>query len=261
AVIAWLKDNLERPVQMLSTGCSAGGAGSLSNYAHLRRDMAPDHGFLLNDSGPLFPAGPEGSGLPNLSYPLHTLVRARWGLDEDTMEGISPMQWLASQLPDFDSTNLGSLYQGLSGRYADDRLGHTHFWQDYNYSRYSYESFYPEIYAAETPALAEERTRALWYSDTKSLAMELALLDNFGVYLPNFRALNASHCSTIVDFRNGDIQEAGLELQDFIDNLLDGSGPVINAVEREWSADPAKPVPLLYRVVDKILSDAMSSTP
>ena len=60
AVISWLKDNLPRPTQMLSTGCSAGGAGSLTSYAALRRDLAPDRGFLLDDSGPVCRCGQRG---------------------------------------------------------------------------------------------------------------------------------------------------------------------------------------------------------
>ena len=34
AVVAWLKDNLPRPDADAITGCSAGGIGSLDNYAH-----------------------------------------------------------------------------------------------------------------------------------------------------------------------------------------------------------------------------------
>ena len=59
AVVAWLRDHLPRSTQMLSTGCSAGGIGSLDNYAHLRRDLAPTRAFLINDSGPAF-AAPVG---------------------------------------------------------------------------------------------------------------------------------------------------------------------------------------------------------
>ena len=45
AVISWLKDNLQRPGQMLATGCSAGGIGGLTNYHPTRRDMAPTRSF------------------------------------------------------------------------------------------------------------------------------------------------------------------------------------------------------------------------
>ncbi len=56
AVVGWLKDNLPRPTQMLTTGCSAGGAGSLTNYAPTRQDISPTRSFLINDSGPVFSA-------------------------------------------------------------------------------------------------------------------------------------------------------------------------------------------------------------
>lgn len=32
AMTSWMKDNLPLPIQLLSSGCSAGGAGSLTNY-------------------------------------------------------------------------------------------------------------------------------------------------------------------------------------------------------------------------------------
>ena len=79
AVVAWLKDNLQRPTQMLSTGCSAGGAGTLTNYAVLRRDMAPSHAYMLDDSGPIFeaPRGADPEEYPQL--PLQEQIRASWG--------------------------------------------------------------------------------------------------------------------------------------------------------------------------------------
>src|SRR5690606_5371308 len=70
AVVGWLKDNLQRPAQMLTTGCSAGGAGSLTNYVNIRQDMAPNRGFMINDSGPVFSA-PAGGNLQD--YPSSLL--------------------------------------------------------------------------------------------------------------------------------------------------------------------------------------------
>ncbi|MCP5155128.1 MAG: hypothetical protein H6983_13235 [Ectothiorhodospiraceae bacterium] len=254
AVIAWLKNNIERPVQMLSTGCSAGGTGSLSNYYHLRRDMAPDLGFMLNDSGPIVSAvANAGAGTPSPSYPLHTQIRDVWGLDAASPGEMAPLVYLAEILPGFDTDDMGSISTALASQYPNDRLGHTHFWQDYNYSRYSYEDFYPFINQAPSPAVGEFYTRLLWWLDTVSLVQQLAPLPNYGVYIPNNRDLNDSHCTTIVDFRHGDIQEAGLELEDFIDSLLDGTGPVLNAVELDWSADFAKPQDPLYELIDQLL--------
>lgn len=247
AVVGWLKNNLPRATQMLSTGCSAGGIGSLSNYPHLRRDMAPTRGYLINDSGPLFSAPVNGSPLEYPSLPLHTTIRQVWGLDG------GPLPYLASDVPGFSLTNLGTLYPALATKYAADRMGHTHFWKDLNYSSYSYERFYPEIAGAPTPAAKNALLHERWNIDTERLRQTLNTVPNLGGYFPQFRALNESHCTTIVDFENGDIQERALELRHFIDSVLEGSGPVLDASESSDTEDRAKPINLIYTLVDGLL--------
>lgn len=249
AVTSWLKDNLQRPTQMLSAGCSAGGAGSLVNYPLLRRDMAPSRGFLIDDSGPVFDSPVGGNPAQYPSVPLATLIRDRWGLDAPS----GPVSALSSALPRLDRNQLGTLYDALSARYANDRLGHTHFWQDQNFSAYSYERFYPEIQNAPDQATKEALITARWSTDTARLSAKLNGLPNFGGYFPQYRALNESHCTTVVDFKNGDIQAQGLELKTFIDSVLDGQGPVLDASEQDQAADRAKPFNLLYWLVDQLL--------
>lgn len=249
AVVSWLKDNLPRPTQMLSTGCSAGGAGSLNNYAPLRRDMAPTRGFLINDSGPIFDAPLSGSPQTWPSVPLQQRIRQAWGLSRAG----GPLPWLAGQLPQFDPQQAGTIYSALSARYPGDRLGHTHFWKDLNYSSYSYERFFPEIAGAPDQATKEALIHAKWNTDTSRLAARLSTLGNFGGYFPQYRALNESHCTTVVDFKNGDIQTMSLELRHFIDSVLVGSGPVLDASEANDAADRAKPFNLLYWTIDQLL--------
>jgi hypothetical protein len=247
AVVAWLKDNLPRPTQMLSTGCSAGGAGSLTNYSPLRRDLAPTRSFLIDDSGPIFPTPKNGDPAQYPSQPLHAQIRQAWGLDN------GPLPYLASGLPQLDLNELGTLYTALSAKYPSDRLGHTHFWKDLNFSGYSYERFYPDIANAPDQATKEARIHARWDIDTAHLSARLNGLDNFGGYFPQYRALNDSHCTTIVDFKNGDVQAQGLELKNFIDSVLDGNGKVLDASESSDAADRAKPFNLLYWAVDQLL--------
>jgi hypothetical protein len=249
AVVSWLKDNLERPTQMLSTGCSAGGAGSLTNYAILRRDMAPTHSFLFDDSGPIFdaPVGADPEQYPQL--PLQNQIREAWGLDAPN----GPLQTLAAQMPLFDLGQLGSIYPALAAKFPADRLGHAHFWQDLNYSAYSYERFFPEIENAPDQATKDALIHEKWYQDTTRLTATLDGLDNFGGYFPQYRDLNDSHCTTIVDFQNGDIQEQQLELSDFIDSVLDGQGKVLDASETSDEADRDKPFNWLYWLVDHLL--------
>ena len=81
----------------------------------------------------------------------------------------------------------------------------------------------------------------------------LRTLPNFGGYFPQYRALNESHCTTIVDFKNGDVQERNLELKQFIDSVMTGSGNVLDASETSDAADRAKPFNLLYWTLDSLL--------
>ncbi|MGH8175976.1 MAG: pectin acetylesterase-family hydrolase [Steroidobacter sp.] len=249
AVVAWLRDNLPRPTQMLSTGCSAGGIGSLNNYAHLRRDLAPTRGFLINDSGPAYsaPVGANPQQYPSVH--LHATIRERWGLDQ------GPLAYLKASLPAFNNQNLGTIFPALSSRYPGDRLGHTHFWQDLNYSSYSYERFFPEIENAPSQAAKEALIHGKWGVDTARLRDTLNGIANFGGYFPQYRALNESHCTTVVDFDHGDVQERGLELRHFIDSVLDGQGPVLDASEASDAADRAKPFNPLYFLVDQLLGN------
>ncbi|MEQ8860987.1 MAG: pectin acetylesterase-family hydrolase [Pseudomonadales bacterium] len=248
AVVSWLKDNLQRPAQLLSSGCSAGGAGSLVNYAHLRSDMAPTRGFLFNDSGPVFYANASSADSGRFpSLPLHNQIRAAWGLDG------GPLAYLDALLSGLTLTNLGTLNDALSVSYAGDRLGHTHFWRDLNYSAYSYERFYPEIADAPDAATRDALILQRWDQDTRRLRNKLGNLGNYGYYLPQFRAVNDSHCTTIIEFANADIQEAGLELDDFVDDLLDGNGMPLQASESSPAADFAKPFNLLYFLLDQLL--------
>lgn len=249
AVVSWLKDNLERPGQMLVTGCSAGGAGSLTNYTHIRRDMAPGRSYLIDDSGPVYsaPRGADPANYPSL--PLQEHIRGAWGLDAQ------PLPYLASELPSFDPNNLGTLYRALAARYPGDRLGQTHFWEDLNYSSYSYERFFDEIRNEPDKARREQLIHAKWAVDTTRLRNELAGLGNFGAYLPRFRDVNESHCTTVVDFNNGDIQEQGLELTHFINNVMEGGGNVLDASETDTQIDKNKPFNLVYWLVDKLLGN------
>lgn len=247
AVVAWVKDNLQRPTQMFQTGCSAGGVGSMANYHHMRRDIAPTQGYLLNDSGPLFPTPANGNPVDYPSAPLHNQIRAAWGLDGSIFANFQ------AELAGFTSTNVGTVYKALANRWPNDRMGHTHFWDDLNFSRYSYFRYYDDIRLEPDQKKREAAQLARWHKDTARLYAELGSVSNFGAYLPRYRAVNESHCSTVVDFNNGDIQERGLEMKDFIMNVLEGSGKVMTASESDTQADYKKPFNLIYWLVDKLL--------
>ncbi|TVP57597.1 MAG: hypothetical protein EA349_06190 [Halomonadaceae bacterium] len=247
AVVAWMKDNLQRPTQLLSTGCSAGGVGSLNNYYPNRRDLAPEYGYLINDSGPVFPAPVSGNKATYPSLPLHQKIRAVWGLDDGALD------YIRQEMPLFNEQDLGSINPALATAFPRDRLGHTHFWQDLNFSAYSYERFHDETDQAPDQATLEQGLHQRWHQDTGALITQLAGLDNFGYYLPAFRNINESHCSTIIDFKNGDIPEMGLTLKDFINDVLDGSGSVMQAAASDPKTDENPRFNLLYWIVDGLL--------
>lgn len=247
SVVAWLKNNIQQPGQTLMTGCSAGGGGTISNYVHVREDLDPALAFMLNDSGPIYPAPGGGNTADFPSVLLHAQVRSAWGLDD------GPSLELASRLPGFNPNDLGTLNPALALRFPTDRFGHTHFRGDLNYSRYSYELFYEEIANAPDIETRNQLLLARWNQDTQNLINVVEPFNNYGYYIPFFRNLNDSHCSTIVEFGNGDIQEQGLELDDFIANVLSGTGTVMEAIETDPTADFMKPFNPLYFIIDELL--------
>ncbi|MBU8976201.1 pectinacetylesterase family protein [Lysobacter sp. MMG2] len=251
AVVSWLKDHLPRPTQLVQAGCSAGGVGSMLNYEHMRGDLAPNRAFLINDSGPVFSAPNGASPAQYPSVPLFATIRPAWGLDATN----GPIDYLAGRLgPGFSRNDYATLIPALANKRRSDRLGITYFWQDLNYSSYSYERFFPEIQNAPNQAAKEALLHQKWAVDTTRLKATTDSLSNVGGYFPQFRALNESHCDTIVDFKNGDVQERGLELSHFIDNVLNGQGAVLDASESSDQADRAKPFNPFYALIDALLN-------
>jgi len=256
AVLAWLKENLPKPPQMLATGCSAGGVGSLTNYAHIRNDLNPIKSFLLNDSGPVFSAPESCNRADHPSLPLHHQIRESWGLDD----GMIP--YLSRLLPDFDPNNMGTMYAAMAHQFPDDRMGFTQFWGDKIFSSYSYERSHPEMALGNTLASRYPLLRSRWYQDTANLISELDGHENFGYYIPRQRNFNESHCTTIVSFHNTEIDERGLTVKDFIVDLLDGTGSILEASETDtydpsyfslalWIAGMGLPGPSTVQALDE----------
>ncbi|MEQ8276212.1 MAG: pectin acetylesterase-family hydrolase [Deltaproteobacteria bacterium] len=186
--------------RMLVSGCSAGGAGAVINYHFLRDGLSPNRGYLLDDSGPLFPDQEKTSW----SLPLHDRVRAAWNVDPLIQS--APM---ANVL----ATDLGALADILAQTYPNDRLAHTHFRLDYNYSLYSYERFYTlgkggiatfgdgmglgGLGLDET--IPEDRAAVyeMWWDDTDLMRAQFDARPNLGYFMPFYRTTNSSHCTTI----------------------------------------------------------------
>jgi len=206
-VIEWIDSQFTHVPRMLVTGCSAGGAGSITNYFFLRNGIgAVETGFMLDDSGPIFPSG-------GFSQPLHDKVRESWNTDS-----------ILTDLPSsFDPEDFGSINTALAETFPEDRLATTYFRRDMNFSLYSYERFY------DFPP--KEEIMSMWDADTQLLVDMYDDSDNLYYYIPYWRELNDSHCTTLISFPGSEIQDKGLDLAVWVDNFLDDKAPLESAIE------------------------------
>ncbi len=228
AMAGWLKATLPRPDHLLVTGYSAGGAGASANYAVLRTVLDPKKSALLADSGPLFPAPRSGSLAQYPSKPLQEKIRVTWGLDR--ADGL--LGKMNARYPGvLDADDLGSLTTGLGKAFPQDRLGFATQQEDQVYAGFSYAKFYPEIAAmagdAQKQALNEK-----WRVDVGNWVARMNTQPNVGYYIPNGRTLMQAHCLTVVTFGGTAIKEANWRsVGQFVDNLIDGKGQPIRAIE------------------------------
>ena len=178
AAANFAKQNFPSVQKLLVTGYSAGGTSTSSGYYFIRKAINPARGYLLNDSGPVFMA----PSMNSLSRPLHDKIRSSWNLDS-----------VFSLLPaSFNINDLGSINRMVATEFPNDQLAYTGYTLDYNYSRYSYERF-------KTPN-DQASIHAYWKQDQDALVAELNKYNNFSYFIPHQRAINASHCSTIITF-------------------------------------------------------------
>jgi Pectinacetylesterase len=178
AAIAYAQAEFPAIQKLLVSGFSAGGTATSASYYSIRSALNAQKGYMLNDSGPIFPA-------PNANYSsraLHQQIRQSWALDS-----------VLGQLPPpFDTSDFGSINDLVAVAFPTDQLAYTAYSQDYNYSRFSYERFHtPNDKAA---------VLARWKEDQDRLVARLKLYDNFSYFIPHHRPINESHCSTIVTF-------------------------------------------------------------
>ncbi len=164
--------------KMVVTGFSAGGVASSALYYEARRTLLPNEGYLLNDSGPIFPA-PDSS---YNSHPLHSLIEDQWNLDS-----------LYDQLPAaFDPNDFGSINAMIATEYPNDQLAYVGYSTDFNFSRFSYERFFPN--------LSQAQILAKWQADQANLLSRLDDFSNYSFHVPWHRPINDSHCVSIITF-------------------------------------------------------------
>jgi hypothetical protein len=215
AVIEWMAGEFPAIPRLLLSGCSAGGAGSSINYYYFRTGLPQiDRGYLLSDSGPIFPSGGN-------SAQLHAKVRESWNVDP-----------LLEALPlSFDQDDFGSINTLLAAEFPQDRLAVTYFRRDYNYSRYSYERFF------DSPP--KEEVLGLWWEDTQLLTALFDQHDNLAYYIPYWRDFNDSHCTTVVTYAGAEIQEAGMTMEKYIELLMDDGALLQSYLESQQPGEDA----------------------
>ncbi|MFN3885612.1 MAG: pectin acetylesterase-family hydrolase [Aquabacterium sp.] len=232
AVAAWMAKNMKQPEHLFLTGFSAGGVGSAALYPAFRAALNPRKMALLSDSGPLFDVPKNATPAQTPSVLLHNKIRTVWGLDGP--QGL--VTELIGQYPQAGSAdNLGSITAGLGKIFPKDRIGYANFQEDTNFSAFSYQKFYPEIANAPDEATRLKLLNQKWRQELTPWVAQMETQPNIGYYIPNKRELNGSHCLTIVTFGGTSIVERGLSsVKSFVDNLLDGTGPVMRA----WESNP-----------------------
>ena len=205
-VTAWIDENFTHIPKLLATGCSAGGVGALANYRVLRNGIrAMEQGYLLDDSGPIFPSA-------GFSRPMHDKIRSAWSLDALTPE----------MPPGFTFDDMGTLNTALADEFPRDRLATTFFQRDYNFSLYSYERFY------NFPPKAE--IMSMWAADTQLLVDQFATRDNLYYFLPYYRNINSSHCTTVLNFAGSDIEDHDMTLADWVADFVNDA-PIESMIE------------------------------
>jgi Pectinacetylesterase len=229
-VAKWMAANLKQPEHLLLTGFSAGGVGSTAHYVTMRNALKPKKMALLADSGPLFDVPLNASPEEAPSVLLQNKIRVVWGLDQPD----SLVSRLVAQYPQAgNANNMGTLSAGLGKIFPEDRIGYAVFQEDTNFSAFSYQKFYPEIANEKDNATRLKMLNVKWRQE---LTRWMAMLDpqtNVGYYVPNKRDINGSHCVTIVTFGGTSIVEARIKtVETFLDNLLDGKGPVMKVFEK-----------------------------
>lgn len=206
-VIEWVDANFTHVPRMLVTGCSAGGAGALTNYHFVRNGVhAAERSYLIDDSGPIFPSG-------GYSQPLHQKIRESWDVDS-----------ILTDLPvGFDPEDYGTINTALAHEFPDDRLVTTYFRRDMNFSLYSYERFYE-------PPPDKAQVLSMWDADTQLLVGMYDQEPNLDYYIPYWRELNSSHCTTLITFAGSEIQDHGLDMAVWVDDLVNDR-PITSAIE------------------------------
>ena len=257
AMTDMLNEMFDTVPKMFVGGCSAGGVGALVNYYFLRTGIeGVERGYLLDDSGPIFPSIEPTSR----SAFLHQEVRDVW--DAESLIAKAPQ-------PSLLQSDFGALSTVLADEFPEDRLATTMFRLDYNFSLYSYERFWTrEDPGAVTPivpyaldsglgldqndSLDRAAVYDLLWDDQALLRSQYDTKSNLGYYIPFYRTTNDSHCVSVPSFEDVSLGEAldlfqndfgtlawlgseigEMNLRDYVEHLLNDEEPLESHFEGE----------------------------
>ncbi|MCG8473056.1 MAG: pectinacetylesterase family protein [Desulfobacterales bacterium] len=253
-ILDWMKNGpfkkrFKNIPKLMVTGCSAGGAGSILNYHFIRKELGDrvKESILFNDSGPIYYTLDEGGEEIGFSGPLHNKIKEAWNVE-------NVINQIGDDIEDFDENNFGTLSDALSIMYPQDKIAHTQFTMDRNYSGYSYERFYD-------PPPTKEEIHAMWAVDQGHLLQAYenlyALNGNMGYFVPYYRPFNESHCTCVLSFDDTDITGTSLDVGKYANMLIDSDNTMdeMRFYEEPSQEELDRPYPLWNLL--KLLMDAL----
>lgn len=234
AVLNWLKDNLERPGQLLMTGQSAGGFGSELLYNAYRTAMEPRKGYLLNDAGPIVPA-PQGED--ENQYPsqhAHKTVTEAW----DAFNYLGWLEEQSQELADdrrFVTEDVGSISPFLSSKWNSDRFMLVAARKDNTISGFSYNSFFPEVSNESSLDNRDSLRDIKRYTDMDNKRDQLDDIVNYGYFVPGYRPLLGGHVLTFPLVESSTKNEDdGNDVFDAISSVMNDRGRVLESWEGDY---------------------------
>ncbi|AOJ81443.1 pectinacetylesterase [Burkholderia savannae] len=237
-VAQWLVDHgFGQPNRLLVYGTSAGGYGTLGNYATLRNTLRPRmHSSLLDDAGTVFFTRFGADPATHPSVGLYDKVRDEWG-----MTAPDGMITINSRLTrNFDPGNMGSAYAALSATYPHDRFGFTTYRRDKIIAAYHYRPFVSAVIAAPDDAAKDELSLAMFDQELSNLKEVLNALPNFGYFMPWARDdFIGNHQVTAVSFTGSGIHESGIDADvgTFVADLLNQRDPADTPVMKAYRTE------------------------
>ena len=112
----------------------------------------------------------------------------------------------------FTPDDMGTINTALADEFPHDRLATTFFRRDDNFSLYSYNRFY------DYPP--KDQIMSMWNADTLQLTAELETRENLYYFIPYWRNLNSSHCTTVLTFAGSDIDDQNVTLAGWISDFV-----------------------------------------